>query len=55
MDKFNSNELFENFVDIKDLNVGDAKVYYTSDCEEQCKEALDEYLRESKYKPIKFI
>ena len=36
-DKFNSNELFENFVDIKDLNVGDTKVYYTSDCEEQCK------------------
>ena len=51
-DKFKNNELFGKFIDIKDLNIGDAKVYYTSDCEDQYKGALDEYFRETRYRTI---
>ena len=52
--KFKNNEFFGKFVDFKDVCVGDTKVFYTSDYEERCKEALSEYLRENKYKTIKF-
>lgn len=52
-DKFKSNKFFQKFVDIKDFNIDDANTYYISDYEEQCKGALDEYFRETRYSAIK--
>lgn len=44
---------FENFVSEKDLPIGDSNTYYVSDYEEQCKGALDEYFRGTRYSAIK--
>lgn len=52
-EELSSGRYFKNYVSVKDLNLGDENVYYTSDYEEQCKGALDEYFRETKYSAIR--
>lgn len=52
-DKFKSNEFFQKFVDIKDLNITDANTFYVSDYKEKCKGELDEYIRETRYSTIR--
>lgn len=51
--KFKSNEFFGKFVEEKDLNIGSSKTYYTSDYEEKCKGALDDYFKETIYSAIR--
>ena len=52
-DKFKNNELFGKFIDYKDLNLGDANTYYTSDYEDKCQGVIDEYMETNRYRTIK--
>lgn len=46
------NKFFEQFVDFRNLNIGDTNTFYVSDYEEQCKGELDEYFRETRYSAV---
>lgn len=52
-ERLSSGRCFDNFVSVKDLNIGDANTFNVSDYEEQCKGELDEYIRETRYSAIK--
>ena len=52
-ERLSSGRCFDNFVSVKDLNIGDADTFYVSDYEEQCKGELDEYIRETRYSAIR--
>ena len=52
---YDFNPYFQQFVSFKDINVGDTNVFYVSDYEEKCKGVFDEYIRESRYQPIRTI
>lgn len=53
IDEFKHNKFFQEFVDIKDLDIRDSNTFYKSDYEEQYKGELDEYFKETRYSAIR--
>ena len=51
-DKYENQPFFNEFVEFKDVCVGDTKIFYVSDYEDKCKRVIDSYIRENRYKPI---